>query len=153
MSPYKIFPAFAAQYPVLIEVWERSVRETHHFLAEADIQYYKPLILEQYFDQVQLFYVRVDQQVLGFIGIAGQMVQMLFVDPIARGRGVGKSLMLFAIDHYSVNNVDVNEQNQQAVGFYQHLGFEVKERFEYDAAGKPFPILSMMLPASFTKPF
>ena len=36
-------------YDELLTVWEASVRSTHHFLAEKDIQFYKPLIREQYF--------------------------------------------------------------------------------------------------------
>ncbi|AGN24357.1 acetyltransferase [Erysipelothrix rhusiopathiae SY1027] len=39
--------------------------------------------------------------------------------------------------------MDVNEQNYQARGFYEHLGFEVFERSEFDEAGRPFPILHM----------
>ena len=31
-------------YDELLTVWEASVRSTHHFLAEKDIQFYKPLI-------------------------------------------------------------------------------------------------------------
>lgn len=31
-------------YDELIQLWEASVRSTHHFLTEDDIQYYKPLI-------------------------------------------------------------------------------------------------------------
>lgn len=41
-------------YDELLTVWEASVRSTHHFLAEKDIQFYKPLIREQYFLAVEL---------------------------------------------------------------------------------------------------
>jgi len=40
-------------------------------------------------------------------------------------------------------SVDVNEQNQQAVGFYRRLGFEVEGRSEVDSMGKPFPLLHL----------
>jgi putative acetyltransferase len=145
MQNHKIFKATANNYQELIEIWENSVRATHDFLTEADIQHYKPLILNQYFDQVKLFYLNNDGKIIGFIGIADKLIQMLFIAPEARGIGVGKILVNFAIDNFSVNSVDVNEQNQQAVGFYLHIGFKVIERFEHDDAGKPFPILSMIL--------
>lgn len=39
--------------------------------------------------------------------------------------------------------VDVNEQNAQAVGFYLHLGFGQTFRRSTDGMGKPYPILHM----------
>ncbi|MES2458899.1 MAG: GNAT family N-acetyltransferase [Bacteroidota bacterium] len=143
--PYDIQPASTSHYSELIELWEASVRATHDFLNESDIQDYKPLILDQYFDQLDLFRVSEDQHIQGFIGLDGQLVQMLFIHPKSRGLGVGKALLNFAIERYGINTVDVNEQNNQAVGFYKHLGFEIIERFEQDATGKPYPILSMRL--------
>jgi putative acetyltransferase len=140
-----IQPAGKGHYPELIELWEASVRATHDFLNESDIRHYKPLILQQYFDQLDLFCVSNNQHIQGFIGLDGQLVQMLFIHPRARGLGLGKALLKFAIAHYSINMVDVNEQNEQAVGFYKHLGFQIIERFEQDATGKPYPILSMRL--------
>ncbi|HVI44780.1 MAG TPA: hypothetical protein VM802_07915 [Chitinophaga sp.] len=37
-------PATETDYPALTNVWEASVRATHHFLAEDDIQYFRPLM-------------------------------------------------------------------------------------------------------------
>lgn len=48
-----------------------------------------------------------------------------------------------AISQYGVRYVDVNEQNPQAIGFYEHIGFEVFERTEFDEQDNPFPILKM----------
>ena len=39
----------------------------------------------------------------------------------------------------------VNEQNPQARGFYEHMGFTVRERSETDDQGNPYPILRMVL--------
>jgi putative acetyltransferase len=143
---YEIILGAKQHYKELIEVWEKSVRATHDFLSETDIQYYKPLILNQYFNNLRLFCIKSNERILGFIGLDDQLIQMLFIDPTARGLGLGKALISFAILTHHANSVDVNEQNEQAVGFYKHLGFEVKRRFEEDAAGKPYPILCMKLP-------
>jgi putative acetyltransferase len=70
---------------------------------------------------------------------------MLFVNADAIGKGVGKALLNHAIHTMKVNKVDVNEQNEQAVGFYQHHGFKTVSRSELDGTGKPFPILHMEL--------
>ena len=45
-------------YDELIQLWEASVRSTHHFLTEDDIQYYKPLIRNEYFRAVELYIIR-----------------------------------------------------------------------------------------------
>ncbi|MBL7843822.1 MAG: acetyltransferase [Cyclobacteriaceae bacterium] len=131
-------------YPELIDVWEKSVRATHHFLPEEYIQYLKPLILEKYFDAVSLFSVRDEQKkIMGFMGTSDDKVEMLFIDPMNRGKGIGKLLMDYAIRNLRIRKVDVNEQNEQAVGFYKKLGFQVINRLEVDSLGKPYPILEM----------
>lgn len=133
-------------YPELIEVWERSVRETHHFLTEDYIQYLRPLILQNYFDAVRLFCIRnASGKISAFLGLSDDKVEMLFVDPVARGKGIGKLLMQYAIEEHKISKVDVNEQNEQAVGFYRKLGFHVVHRQAVDSLGKPYPILEMEL--------
>lgn len=145
MHNYLIVSAGPEDYLELITLWEASVRATHDFLTEDDIQHYKPLILKQYFDQLNLFCIKEQHHIAGFIGIDGSLIQMLFIHPNYRGSGFGKALLNYAIKNYSITSVDVNEQNEQAVGFYEHLNFNVTNRFEHDAAGKPYPILSMVL--------
>ena len=39
----------------------------------------------------------------------------------------------------------MNEQNPQAAGFYEHMGFVVEGRSPVDDAGRPFPLLHMRL--------
>jgi putative acetyltransferase len=134
------------EYPEVVQLWESSVRATHHFLKEEDIEYFKPLILNTYLDAVELRCMRNDENnILGFLGVAEQNLEMLFIGPEHRGKGVGKSLLDYAMENLNVTKVDVNEQNEQAVGFYEHCGFEVIGRSELDSSGKPYPILHMAL--------
>lgn len=39
----------------------------------------------------------------------------------------------------------MNEQNPDAVGFYEHLGFRTYKRTELDEEGRPYPLLYMRL--------
>ncbi|WP_018692772.1 GNAT family N-acetyltransferase [Algicola sagamiensis] len=136
--------AVPADYPELLAVWEDSVRATHEFVSEKDIQTFKKIIPEQGFPAVTLYYVQNEsKEILGFIGIAGESIEMLFVRNQARGKGIGMYLLLDALENHGCRCVDVNEQNQQAIGFYQHLGFEVISRSPTDGMGKPYPILHM----------
>lgn len=133
-------------YSEMLAVWENSVRATHDFITEDDIEFFKPIIIEQAFPAVTLKCVK-DKQgaILAFIGIHDAKVEMLFVLDSARGQGIGKFLLLYAMQYLQVNSVDVNEQNPLAVGFYEHMGFTVVARSPLDDMGKPFPILHMKL--------
>ncbi|WP_025663064.1 acetyltransferase [Aquimarina megaterium] len=134
------------EYKEVVNVWESSVRATHHFLKEEDIEYFKPLILDTYLDAVELRCIRNNKKkIIGFVGIAEQNLEMLFIHPEYRGKKIGKTLLEYAIDNLNVTKVDVNEQNEQAVGFYKHFGFEVIGRSELDSSGKPYPVLHMEL--------
>jgi putative acetyltransferase len=143
---YQIDTILESEYPEVVEVWEASVRATHAFLKEEDITYFKPLILLVYLKAVDLRCVRNDQhKITGFLGVAENKIEMLFIHPNAMGKGIGKTLVEYALKHMHATKVDVNEQNQQAVGFYEHVGFKTISKSELDSLGKPYPILHMEL--------
>ena len=132
-------------FPILIDIWERSVRATHNFLPDAEIDNLKPLILNEYFHFVLLHKYVQHGQIVGFIGTSSDNIEMLFIDPEFRGKGVGRVLTNFAVTELKIEKVDVNEQNLQAVGFYEKLGFKVIGRSELDGQGKPYPILHLKI--------
>jgi len=139
-----VFPVHPKDFPRVVEVWEASVRETHLFLSEADIQFFKPLVRDGLPRVAELACVRDGEgQVAGFVGVADGKVEMLFIHPTWRGQGIGRRLLKHAVNMLGATVVDVNEQNEQAVGFYLRMGFEVEGRSELDSTGKPFPLLHM----------
>jgi len=143
---YEILPVYEHEYAEVAEVWEASVRATHHFLSEEDIRYFKPLILNDYLKMVELRCVKNSNDlIVGFLGVHDRKVEMLFLHPDAMGKGLGKYLLKFAIENLKAAKVDVNEDNEQAVGFYLHSGFKIVSRSELDSLGKPYPILHMKL--------
>ncbi|WP_276503389.1 acetyltransferase [Terrimonas pollutisoli] len=132
-------------YSSIIEIWELSVRATHHFLPEDYLQTIKKM-LPDILPQVDIFiYQDKKARIKGFLGVADQKIEMLFIHPGSRGEGIGKALTDFAIHELHANTVDVNEQNEQAIGFYKHLGFVETGRSETDGMGKPFPLIHMKL--------
>lgn len=82
---------------------------------------------------------------IAFMGVENNRLEMLFISPKQRGKGIGKRLIQYGIEHYSINEVTVNEQNPQAVGFYEHLGFEIYRRTDFDEEGNPYSLLYMKL--------
>lgn len=77
------------------------------------------------------------------MGIDGKKLEMLFVKSNRRRQGIGKALLNFAITNYGVNELCVNEQNPNAIKFYEGMGFETYKRTELDEQGNPYPILYM----------
>lgn len=135
-----------SDYEELVYVWEASVKETHDFLTPSDIQELRAPLLEEWLPAVTLkACISRDGLILGFSGVYAGKLEMLFLAPAARGQGAGRLLLEDAIVNMSVRFVDVNEQNEQAVGFYKYMGFEVFDRSPVDSQGKPFPLLHMRL--------
>lgn len=129
-------------YPILVDIWESAVLSTHDFLKKEDFLYYREH-LPTYFQYVTLYGYEQDGRLVGFIGVAENNIEMLFVHNDYRYKGVGKKLVMYAIEKLQVCKVDVNEQNIQAIGFYRHMGFSVITRFDLDVEGKAYPILHM----------
>jgi putative acetyltransferase len=129
----------------LLNVWERSVLSTHRFLNPVDFEEIKSLVKTIDFVGLDVFCLLSEDEVIGFIGIFEHKIEMLFISPEYFGQGLGWKLMDFALKEHHVDKVDVNEQNIQAVEFYQKCGFKVFERTEKDDMGMEYPILRMKL--------
>src|SRR5512143_995546 len=142
----QVRPARAEDRERLLEVWERSVRATHHFLTESDVAALRPLVAEELESGAIDWWVLVSaaKDAIGFLGFASDTIEALFIDPDHHGQGGGKLLVAHAQRLAAgALAVDVNEQNEAALRFYQAVGFSVVGRSPTDAGGRPLPILHM----------
>ena len=147
---WQIRRARPADADTLLALWERSVRATHEFLTEADVVGLRPHVAQALRDDALELWVLTDEGdvPIGFMGLAGDDIAALFLEPAHRGRGGGRRLVAHAQALRGGElTVDVNEQNPAARGFYQALGFAVAGRSPLDADGRPFPLLHMRRPA------
>ncbi|OUO26933.1 GNAT family N-acetyltransferase [Eubacterium sp. An3] len=131
----------------LLEVWENSVRATHLFLSDSEIQSIKKYV-PQALNEVLHLLIAEDEsgRPVAFMGVEAGSLEMLFIAPEERGKGLGKRLIQYGIKNYSVEKLTVNEQNPQAKGFYEHMGFQVYKRTDLDEQGNPYPLLYMRRP-------
>ena len=127
---------------VLLEIWEQSVRVTHLFLLDAEVNGIKAYV-PQALKSVEHLIVAETEQPIGFMGVQNGRLEMLFLAPEKRGKGFGKQMLQYGIETYGITELTVNEQNPQAVGFYEHMGFETYKRTELDEEGDPYPLLYM----------
>ena len=137
--------AVAADRDELVDIWLRSVRATHTFLTQDDIHALLPLVREELGGEELELWVLTDGdgRSIGFMGLSAATVEALFLDPDHRRRGGGRMLLEHARQRYGPLTVDVNEQNPEAVRFYEALGFAIVSRSPVDDAGRPFPVLHM----------
>lgn len=122
----------------------------HTFLTDDEINRIKQYAPQAIAEVPELVVMRPDgdssdQTPLAFMGVADGRLEMLFVNPDHREHGVGKQLLEHGIAHHNVSELTVNEQNPQAIGFYQHMGFVTYRRTEQDEEGGPYPLLYMRL--------
>ena len=130
----------------LLEVWEDSVRATHLFLSNEGIENIKKYIPQAIFDISHLIIAKSDNNTpIAFMGIENQKLEMLFIRNNEREKGLGKKLLNYGIENYNINELVVNEQNPNAKGFYEHIGFKVYKRSKFDEQGNSYPILYMRL--------
>lgn len=128
----------------LANVWQKSVKATHLFLSAKDIEELRPEVITG-LKQIPILLVAFsdNNEAIGFAGIAGQKLEMLFISPDKFNQGLGYKLISIAINDYQVIYVDVNEQNPQALKFYQRQEFIIFNHSEHDSANRPFPILHL----------
>ena len=127
----------------LLDIWLRSVRATHRFLTEADIQALLPDVRDVALVKLEVWVLTADEEPIGFMGMSGQKMEALFLAPKILRRGGGRLLVEHAQSRHPTLRVDVNEQNPEARRFYEALGFVVEGRPELDGHGRPFPLLHM----------
>ena len=130
----------------MLEVWEDSVRATHLFLSNKEIENIKKCVPQALKGVSHLIIIENEENLpIAFMGIEATRLEMLFVKNNERGKGLGKQLLKYGIENYNVNELTVNEQNPNAKRFYEYLGFKVYKRNERDEQGNQYPILYMRL--------
>lgn len=125
-------------------MWESSVRASHSFLSEKEIENIKSFVPQALKTVDILILAENDENIpVAFMGIEDNKLEMLFVSANERGQGIGTKLLQDGIKNFDVNDLRVNEQNPSAKKFYEKNGFIVYNRSEIDEQGNPYPILFM----------
>ena len=128
----------------LMNVWEASVRATHLFLSDAEVKSIKEYV-PRALENVEHLIAAEAKKPVAFMGTQNGRLEMLFIAPEERGKGIGKQLLQYGFQNYGITEVTVNEQNPQAVGFYERMGFKTYKRTDLDEEGAPYPLLYMKL--------
>ena len=153
----RIRRAYPDETAALFAIWEAAVAATHDFITPVDREFYAELVRERYLPRARIAVAAgAGDEALGFIGMAAEHIEALFVHPDHARRGIGRALVAHArkppgwrgvTGGLRAVRVDVNEQNWPARAFYARLGFTPAGRSRLDACGRPYPILHLRLEA------
>ena len=142
MKIYEVLNRNQPLVEILLQLWERSVRATHLFLSDGEVKRIREYV-PQALEEVEHLIVAEAGNPVAFMGTQKGRLEMLFIEPKERGKGIGKELLRYGIETYGIREVTVNEQNPQAIGFYEQMGFEIYKRTDLDEEGNPYPLLYM----------
>ena len=93
LNTFQIRKGGPTDFTEIMKVWESSVKATHHFLKAEDFEFYKRLGKTKYLPSVDLYVLRIENTIIGFIGVSGKHLEMLFIDADSRSKGYGKILL------------------------------------------------------------
>lgn len=129
------------------EIWRGAVEATHHFLTPED-RAAIDLEVSEFLPRAPLW-LAVDEndQPIAFMLIEDAHMEALFVDPAYRGQGIGAALVRYGLTMHPTMTTDVNEQNDQALGFYVQMGFRRTGRSRKDRQGRPYPLIHLVFGA------
>lgn len=65
----------------ILNVWEKSVSATHSFLNPIDFEEIKELVQIFNFNDFEVYCLKQNDEVAGFIGLAERKIEMLFFSP------------------------------------------------------------------------
>lgn len=140
----KIRKSNSKDISIIAKIWRDSVLATHDFLNPMDFKKIELMVCNDYLPNTDLWVADEDNCPVAFMGMTGNHIDSLFITPDMRGKGIGKLMIAHALQLFDNQiTVDVNEQNIQATGFYNRMGFVLIGRTDVDDQGRPYPILKL----------
>lgn len=88
LDDVRVRPARRDDRPRMLELWERCVRTTHHVLGEEYVERLRPLVAEELaMETVDWWVLLSNDFIFGFLGIAHDAIEALFIEPGHGGAG------------------------------------------------------------------
>jgi ribosomal protein S18 acetylase RimI-like enzyme len=126
--------------PPIAAMQKASLPETYGpFLGRAAVEEFIAAgNVERYFEEhwPDTVVATIDERIVGVVMCRGTLVDLAWVDPAFRSKGIGAALMA-DVERRSggVLRLEVWKVNERAVAFYERLGFATAEEFDDPATG------------------
>lgn len=131
--------------PRVLDIWRSAVDATHHFLSREDRALIEQEVVEALPSIPLWLAIDGSGTAVGFMGLSDSHIDSLFVAADQRSKGIGRRLIEHGADLHPVLTTDVNEQNEQALRFYERIGFARVGRSAHDGQGRAYPLIYMRL--------
>ena len=131
----------------LSNIWFDASMKAHPFIGEARLIEQRRLIEEEYLPNAETLVACLDGEAVGFISLLGTFVGGIFIAPERQGLGIGRRLIAEALVQTGELSLEVYTENEQAVRFYDKLGFREVSRRAVDDFGFPYPNATLNLKA------
>jgi GNAT superfamily N-acetyltransferase len=102
----KITTVDEREYAELLYIWEFCYTDINPRANKGDVFERKMMLWKDIIDNLDVKCIRsITSQIIGFIGIYNESIELFCVLPTHRTIGVGGELLRYAIDEVSVNNI------------------------------------------------
>lgn len=89
---------------------ESAVKATYSFEKPKDFKFYKHLGATELSSTVDLYVLQSTEKIIGFIGVSGKHLKILFVDANSIGKGHRATLLNYAVEYLSVKTLDIPQK-------------------------------------------
>lgn len=118
---------------IIMDIWLSANVSAHNFISE---EYWN-----NHFEEVRTaissseVYVFEDSVIKGFVGLKGNYIAGIFIKEEFQSKGIGGKLISFLKTFKPELILNVYEQNENAVGFYEKHGFQISQKNEEEETG------------------
>ena len=92
-----ISEAVADDHATLMDIWLRSVKATHTFLTEQDIQGLLPEVRDVALAKMELWVLCSGERAIGFLGLTGSKIEALFLAPESHRLGADECCLIMRV--------------------------------------------------------
>ena len=108
----------------IIKIWLNGNIETHHFVAKQYWKAHAPMVRKQLL-QAEVYVYETDGVIQGFVGMQENYIAGIFFFFFFFFMGIGKQLLNYMKQIYTILSLNVYQQNERAIKFYQQEGFSI----------------------------
>lgn len=108
----------------VMDIWLYTNIKAHDFIPES-YWHGKSETVRKMLPDAELFVYEENSEIQGFVGLMGDYIAGIFVDPNSQSKGIGKELLDFVKKTRPELSLQVYKKNTRAVRFYLREGFAV----------------------------
>ena len=138
MSDYVIKRAQIKDWPLLLTIFDESLRSIEQYESHSEDDYAKlyQCLMNHSFPLYDIYMYVVEEKVFGFICYYNHKIEMLYILPQHMNRGIGTKLLQYVLDNYKENlEIGVAKNNPVSTHLYKKHGFIITKEEDYDVSG------------------